>query len=158
MKIIIIIIVIIIYVTSDVLYFLSYTICYELCFLDNVNSEHNHITSKQCDQYCHVTLLTFYEFPSVTSLASHVVFVHNSKEDCPSREVGSTSVRQEISRRFGTRVFIVLFVVACQFCILSHMNGVTSPHAVLWTPTLTLTPCVHLHFTYNILFSRVFFP
>jgi hypothetical protein len=122
-------------------------VCYELCFLDNINPEHNHITSKQCDQYCHVTLLTVYEFPSVTSLSSHVVSVHYSKEDCPSRAVGSTSVRQETSRHFRTRVFIFLLVVACQFCIMSHMNGVTYPHAVPWTPTLTLTPCFHLHFT-----------
>ena len=133
-------------------------ICHELCFLENINPEHNHITFKQCDQYCHVTLLTFYEFPSVTSLVSHVVFVHNSKEVRPSREVGSTSVRQETSRRFGTRAFIFLFVVACQFCTLSHMNGVTAPPAVVWTPTLTLILCVHLHFTYNIMWSPSCFP
>ena len=106
-------------------------------YMDNINLEHNHITSKQCDQYCHVTLLTFCEFPSVTSLASHVVFVHNSKEDCRFREVGCNSVRQETSCRFGTRVSIFLFVVACQFCILSRMDGFTSPPAVHLTPSLT---------------------
>jgi hypothetical protein len=110
------------------------------------------------DQYFHVTPLTLYEFPSVTSLASHVVFVHNLEEDCPYREVGSTSVRHETSCRFVTRVFNFMFVVACQFCILSRMNGGTSPHALPSTSTLTLTPCVHLHFTYNIMCSRIFFP
>ena len=90
--------------------------------MDNINPEHNHITSKQCDQYCHVTLLTFYEFPSVTSLASHVVFVRNFKEDCLSREISSTSVCQETCHYGILNFYGNSLVAACQFCILSQMN------------------------------------